>query len=164
MPSSRHVRWMRRAISPRFAISSLWIAFTAVVTPFAFGSLRASLALHPEHAELARAGDVVRERGGERDAEGGAAVAGVEHAVVEQATARELHPRLALDLVLGGGAALRVGRLVEGPARRGGRLARHDRQRARELLGAHHGGLRVRPQEQEARLVRAATHAVVARA
>ncbi len=41
------------------------------------------------------------------------------------------------------------------------RRLHHVRHRERGLLGAHHGGLRVRPREQEARIVGASAHAVV---
>src|SRR5262245_56779549 len=71
-PISRQVRWMRRAISPRFAIRSLRIA-----------------ASHPEHAELAGARDDVRVDRRERHAQRRPAVAGVDDAVVVEPTAGE---------------------------------------------------------------------------
>src|SRR5271157_3093386 len=147
MPISRAVRWMRRAISPRLAISNFRMPPS-----------------HPEDAELARAADLVRVHDGERYPEHGPAVARVDDSVVEEPTAGEGGERFALDLVLDGAPAAGVGLLVEGLSCGGRRLARHDRERSGELLGAHHGGLRIGPEEEKSRFVGAAGHAVVTRA
>ena len=90
-------------------------------------------------------------------------VTGVDDAVVPQPPRGELRRRLLLDLVLRRLAQLLVGGLVEGAARRGGRVAAHDGQHAGQLLGPHDGDAVIGPGEDEARVIRTASHGVVAR-
>src|SRR3954454_6574623 len=102
MSIARAVRRMRSAISPRLAISS-------------FRIMRSS---HPEDAEAAASLDRPGVRGGERDAQRGAGVAGVEQAVVVEPRGDEEGVRLGVDLRLdrppaggggGGGAWAAIG-------------------------------------------------------
>ena len=120
-------------------------------------------ASHPEHAPARRPLDDVRVHRRERDAEHAARVAWVDDAVVPDPRGGEERVRLPVDLVLDGLSDLRIGLLVEGLARALGRRAAHDREHARELLGAHHRDAMVGPAEEQARIVGATRHAVVAR-
>ena len=92
-----------------------------------------------------------------------AGVARIDDAVVPQARGGEERVRLLLDLALHDArASSRRLCFVERLPGALGRLAAHDREHAGELLGAHHRDPVVRPGEEEARLVGAAAHAVVA--
>src|SRR5947209_19262936 len=114
MSIARAVRTMRAAISPRLATSSL----------------RITGASHPEDAEAAASLDGRGVRGGQRDAQRRAGVAGVEQAVVVEPGGDEEGVRLGLDLLLDGAPPRVIGGLVELPARRLGRGLADDGQHA----------------------------------
>ena len=150
MPSRRHVRMMRRAISPRLAMSTRSMA--GEDTSLTSGTRRSRGCRRSASLSIAL----------QAHAQHRAGVARVDDAVVVQLAGHEQRQRLALDLVLDLLAHRLVGLLVERLAHAGGRLAGDDAQHAGQLLRAHHRGLRVRPGEQEPRPERPAAHAVVA--
>src|SRR5258708_57383 len=102
MPMARAVRMMRRAISPRVAMSSL-VTVGRRVRPL----------LHPEDAEATAAADHVGVHRRQGDAKDGAGVAGVDDAVVVDLAGHEERVRLTGDLVLDGRPLLGVGLVVE---------------------------------------------------
>src|SRR5438128_613872 len=118
--------------------------------------------LHSEHPEL-RLLDrcVVRDR--ESEAEVGARLGGIDHAVVPEARGRIVGAPFSLVLLqdgIGDGALLLGRQLLPLPRE----LVTLDRgQHAGGLLAAHHADPRVRPHPEEARRIRAAAHAVVSR-
>src|SRR5262249_10041925 len=117
---------------------------------------------HAKDAEAVAALHGVRERRAERDAEHRAGVARVDDAIVPDVPGGVPGVRLLADLLGHHRVQGLVLRSVEGLARALGRLTAHDREHARELLGAHDRDAMVRPGEEEARIVGLAGHAVVA--
>src|SRR5690348_13823555 len=109
---------------------------------------------HPEDAEARRL-DRCIQGGGEGEAEDAARVYRVDDAVVPETRGGVVG--MALGFVLG--ADWRFERFL---LLRRRFAAAHLRQHHRGLLAAHHRDARVRPHEQETRVVGAAAHAVVA--
>src|SRR5581483_12421388 len=102
----RQVRMIRRAISPRLAISSVSIMCL---------SWQRREYSHPEDPEATGALHGVGMADRQRDAEHGPGVPGIDHAVVEQLPAHVRGERLRLDPGLELGPLGRVGLLVELP-------------------------------------------------
>src|SRR5512146_894008 len=116
---------MRRAISPRFATSSLRTGAMC------------SVSSEPEDAEAVVPADLVAMRRRQRDAQHGPRVAGIDDAIVGDTARRVERARFALGALLHRGGQPRILLLVEGPARCAGAAPPHDRHDASELLRAH---------------------------
>src|SRR5512145_661823 len=173
-PRSLAARMMRSAISPRFATSSveigLGVGLTAASpvagTPFvrtpAQRAPQSSCFSHPEDA-VRRRGDRGVGGGCEAHAEDPAGVDRVDHPVVPQAGGRVV--RRALLLVLLTDRRLERLLVVGGPLAALGldAVTTDGREDRGGLLAAHHGDPGVGPHPQEARVVGAPAHPVVAR-
>src|SRR4051812_30377975 len=166
MPRAFADRITRSAISPRLATSSVEIGFeTGFETLTSFApqptSLVRSPPSHPEDA-VGGLGDRRVRGGGEAEAEDATGLGGGGDPVVPEPGGGVV--RRALSLVLLEDRRLDRGLLVGAPLVTTclDAVASHRCQHGRRLLAAHDGDAGVRPHPQEARVVRAAAHAVVA--
>src|SRR5688572_17757894 len=120
-------------------------------------------ALHAEHAE-ARLRNRLPRRQAETEGETHAGVGRVDDTIVPEPRRGVI--RIALQLVLFADRRLESGFFFGAPctALRLDGVAAHRREHVGSLLTSHDADARVRPGPQETRRVRAATHAVIARA
>ena len=159
MPISRSVRITRTAISPRLATRTV-SNIAAHLSPIpALMAMSAGFTCGRRHSRPPPTG---RSRTPKGEAEHGAGLRGVDHAVVPQAGGGVVG--VALRLVLVADRGLERLFVLGGPLLAAGleAVAADRRQHRRGLLAAHHRDARVRPREQEAGRVRAAAHRVVA--